>query len=166
MGVEWVAVGAVLAAGALFVGFPFGVAVGYGWRDRISRGRRIRYLVARERRRAEPDGAATALARPDTRPAGRSDGLRVGKPAEEVAAASPGLSARAIAEETGIHDATISRALKKATGSNDSVAKRTGKDGKRRKMPTESELKVVRGDVLQEPGPDRMQLTPLNRTLG
>jgi hypothetical protein len=29
MGVGWVAVGAVLAAGALFVGFPFGVAVGY-----------------------------------------------------------------------------------------------------------------------------------------
>jgi hypothetical protein len=153
MGVEWVAVGAVLAAGALFVGFPFGVAVGYAWRDRISRARRIRHLVEQERRRAELDGAATALARPDTRPAGRSDGLRVGKP--EVAAASPGLSARVIAEETGIPHATISRARKKATGSNDPVAKRTGKDGKRRKMPTKSKLKVVTGDVLQEPGPDR-----------
>jgi hypothetical protein len=65
------------------------------------------------------------------------------------------LSARVIAEETGIPHATISRARKKATGSNDPVAKRTGKDGKRRKMPTKSKLKVVTGDVLQEPGPDR-----------
>jgi hypothetical protein len=152
MGVEWVAVGAVLAAGALFVGFPFGVAVGYAWRDRISRARR--HLVEQERRRAELDGAATALARPDTRPAGRSDGLCVGKPTEEVAAASPGLSARVIAEETGIPQATISRVRKKATGSNDPVAKRIGKDGKRRKT-TKSKLKVVTGDFLQEPGPDR-----------
>jgi hypothetical protein len=127
MGIEWVAIGAVLAAGALFVGFAFGVAVGYAWRDRISRARR--HLVEQERRRAE---LATALARPETRPAGRSDALRVGKPAEEVAAASPGLSARIIAD-----------------------AKRTGKDGKRRKMPTKSKLKVGTGDVLREPGPDR-----------
>jgi hypothetical protein len=125
MGVEWVAVGAVLAAGALFVGFPFGVAVGYAWRDRISRARRI--VVEQERRRVELDGAATAVARPAaTRPAGRSDGLRVGKRAEEVAAASLGRSARVIAEETGIPHATIGRARKKATGSNDPVAKRTG----------------------------------------
>jgi hypothetical protein len=153
MGIEWVAVGAVLAAGALFVGFPFGIAVGYVWRDRISRARRIRHLVEQERRRAEPDGSATALARPDTRPAGRSDGLRIGK--AEVAAASPGLSARVVAGETGIPDATMSRAQKKATGSNDAVAQRTGKDGKHRKMPTKSKLEVVTRDVLQEPGPDR-----------
>ena len=51
--VEWVAIGVVLAAGALFVGFPVGVAVGYAWRDHISRARRARYLVEQERRHAE-----------------------------------------------------------------------------------------------------------------
>jgi hypothetical protein len=139
MGFEWVAVGVVLAAGALFVGFPFGVAVGYAWRDRISRARRVRYLVEQERRRAELDDAAIPLAQPDIRPAGRLDGVRVGKPAEEVAATSPGLSAPVFGEETGIPHAT----------------KRTGKDGKRRKMPTNSKLKVMTSDVLQEAGPDR-----------
>ena len=58
MGVEWIAVGVVLVAGALFIGFPFGVAVGYAWRDRISRARRVRYLVEREQRRgADLSGA-------------------------------------------------------------------------------------------------------------
>jgi hypothetical protein len=52
MFLEWVAVGAILAAGAVLIGFPFGVAVGYAWRDAISRARRIRYLTERERRRA------------------------------------------------------------------------------------------------------------------
>ena len=153
MGVEWVAVGAVLAAGSLFIGFPFGVAVGYAWRDHISRARRIRHVVEQERRRGELDGAATALGRPDTRPAGRSDGLRVGKPTEEVAATSPSLSARVIAEDTGIPHATISRTRKRSTVAHATVA--NGKDGERRKMPTKSKLKVVTGDVLQEPGPDR-----------
>ena len=55
MGSEWVAVAAVLAVGAVFVGFPFGVAVGYLWRDRISQARRMRYLIERERRRAEDE---------------------------------------------------------------------------------------------------------------
>jgi len=71
--IEWVAVGVLLAAGALFIGFPFGVAVGI-----------------------------SALALPDVRPAGRIDVLHVGKPAEEVKAASPGLSAPVIAKEPGI----------------------------------------------------------------
>jgi hypothetical protein len=65
--VEWVAVGVVLAAGAVLVGFPFGIAVGYAWRDRISRARRVRYLIERERRRAELDSAAIAVARADPR---------------------------------------------------------------------------------------------------
>jgi hypothetical protein len=116
MGVfEWVAVGVLLTAGALFVGFPFGVAFGYVWRDRISRARR--HLVEQERRR--------------------------------------GLSARVIAEETDIPHATINRARRKATESNNPVAKRIGKDGKRRKMPTNPKLNVVTGDVPQEPGPGR-----------
>jgi hypothetical protein len=56
---EWAVVGVILAAGALFIGFPFGIAVGYKWRDRISRARRAR--VALERRRAELDDAAPAV---------------------------------------------------------------------------------------------------------
>jgi hypothetical protein len=52
MFLELAAVGAILAAGAVLIGFPFGVAVGYAWRDAISRARRIRYLTERERRRA------------------------------------------------------------------------------------------------------------------
>jgi hypothetical protein len=47
--------------------FPFGVAVGYAWRDRISRARRVRYLVDRGRRAAELARAAAALARADLR---------------------------------------------------------------------------------------------------
>jgi hypothetical protein len=50
--VEWVVVGMVLVAGALFLGFPFGVAVGYAWRERISRARRARFLTEQERTRA------------------------------------------------------------------------------------------------------------------
>jgi len=52
MFLEWAAVGAILAAGAVLIGFPFEVAVGYASRDAISRARRIRYLTERERRRA------------------------------------------------------------------------------------------------------------------
>ena len=67
MGVaEWVAVGVILVAGALFVGFPVGVAVGYAWRDHISRARRARYLVEQERRHAE-------LRRQDKWPAEETD---------------------------------------------------------------------------------------------
>jgi hypothetical protein len=53
MGVEWVVVGVVLAAGAVFPGLPAGIAIGYAWRHRISRMRRLRYLEERERRRVE-----------------------------------------------------------------------------------------------------------------
>jgi hypothetical protein len=51
MGIEWIAVGAVMFAGALFLGLPVGVAIGYVWRDRISRARRL--LVQQELRRQE-----------------------------------------------------------------------------------------------------------------
>jgi len=40
-----------LAIAALF-GFPFGVLVGYLWRDHISRARRARYRAEQEIRRA------------------------------------------------------------------------------------------------------------------
>jgi uncharacterized protein (DUF2062 family) len=62
---EWIAVGVVMTVGAVLIGFPVGVAVGYAWRNAISRSRRIRYQVERERQRAKPDGAAAALVRDD-----------------------------------------------------------------------------------------------------
>ena len=65
MDIEWVAVGVVMAAGAVLIGFPVGVVVGYVWRDRISRARRIRYWNELERRRVKPDGAAAVLVRDD-----------------------------------------------------------------------------------------------------
>jgi hypothetical protein len=141
MGIEWVVFGGVLAAGALFVGFPSGVAVGYVWRDRISRARR--HLAEQERRRAELIDSAAAHAR---MVAGRSDGL--GKP-EDVAAASLSPSIRVI----GIPQATASRARKKVNGSKDPVANSKGKDSKR-KAPTKSKLKVT-GDLTQEPDSER-----------
>jgi hypothetical protein len=149
MGSEWVAVGIVVAVGAFFVGFPIGVGVGYAWRDRISRMRRLKF--AQEHRRAEIDRELALL---DNMRAERSDERRVGKPAEEVAAASPGLSTQVRAEATSIPHPTISPAVRKATGSNEPVPMRSD-EGKRRKMPKKSKLRAVPSDV-QEPGPDRI----------
>ena len=42
MDVEWAAVFAVLKTGAVLIGFPLGVAVGYAWRAHISHVRRVR----------------------------------------------------------------------------------------------------------------------------
>jgi len=148
--IEWAAVSVLLAAGALFFGFPFGVAVGYAWRDRISRARRA--LVVQQRRRAELDGAVPALALPDVEPARLVDVLHAGKPAGEPKAASPGPSALVSANETGIPQGTMSRARKKANGSNDRPAERSGQDGKHRKVSTKSRLKIVIGNVLQDRG--------------
>jgi hypothetical protein len=47
----------------------------------------------------------------------------------------PEKSDRAIAAETGFSDTTVLRARKKATASNEAVGKRTGRDGKSRRMP-------------------------------
>jgi hypothetical protein len=141
-----------VATGALFVGFPVGVGVGYAWRDRISRIRRLKF--AQEHRRAEIDRELALL---DNMRAERSDERRVGKPADEVAAASPDLSRQVSAEATSILHPNMSPAIKKATRSKDPLAIRTGEDGKRRKMPKKSKLRIVTGDVLQEPGSSRMQ---------
>lgn len=143
MDIEWTAVGAVLAAGALLVGFPIGIAVGYAWRDRISRARRIRFLAEQERTRTELGGATTVFARPD--------GLR-GKPAIEIATARSSFSARA--RKTDVSKATMSRAQKKSTEPNDPTAKRTEKDSKRRNVSTKSKLKVMTANVVQEPAPN------------
>jgi hypothetical protein len=147
MGVEWIAIGGVLAAGALFVGFPFGVAVGYAWRDSISRSRRLR--VKQELRRAELEGAAAAFAPPDIKLAGRLGKFHVGRPVDDVAAASD-LSAPAAGEPS-----TARPTVKRATGSNKAIAMRNGRDRKRRKVPEKTKLKVVTTEVLQEPGPGR-----------
>jgi hypothetical protein len=146
MDIEWTAVGAVLAGGALFIGFPIGIVIGYAWRDRISRMRRIRYLAEQERRRTELDGATTAFARPD--------GLLGNKQVREIATARSSLSARVIVGENDVSKANVSRAQKKPAGANDPTSKRTGNDSKRRNLPTKSKRKVMTGDVLKEPAPN------------
>lgn len=60
--------------------------------------------------------------------------LPAGKRAEEAIAASPEKSDRAIAEEIGVDHKTVSKARKR-TGDQSPVAKRTGRDGKKRKAP-------------------------------
>jgi hypothetical protein len=67
MGIEWIAIGVVFAAGALFVGLPVGAGVGYWWRDRISRARRLRHRAEHERKDAELHRAVGALARPSAK---------------------------------------------------------------------------------------------------
>jgi hypothetical protein len=57
------------------------------------------------------------------------------KRAEQAIAASPDKSDRAIAEEIGVGSNTVRRARQKATAPCGAVEKRTGKDGKARKMP-------------------------------
>jgi hypothetical protein len=79
MGVEWAAIGVVLAAGALCIGFPLGTVFGYAWRDRISRVRRLR--AKQEWQWAERDRAAMAFARSPAKVAG-TDGKRRKKPTE------------------------------------------------------------------------------------
>ncbi|WP_156898892.1 hypothetical protein [Bradyrhizobium erythrophlei] len=148
MGIEWVAVGIVLVAGALFFGFPIGLAVGYAWRDRISRARRIRFLAEQEQRRWELNAANTAFAGPD----GRSDNL-----VREITARSL-VSDQVIAEEPDVSQATISRVRRKAAGPNDQIAKPADKDGKRRNVPTKSKLKVMTSDVPQKSALDRTSM--------
>lgn len=57
----------------LILGFPFGVFVGYMWRDRISRSRRARYLA--ERNGAARDAWQAQLRSGTTLPSAR-DGNR------------------------------------------------------------------------------------------
>jgi hypothetical protein len=56
-----------------------------------------------------------------------------GKRAEEAVAANPEKSDRAIAEEIGVSQPTVSRARKRAVDTDVSTEKRTGKDGKKYK---------------------------------
>jgi hypothetical protein len=50
-------------------------------------------------------------------------------------AANPEKSDRAIAEEIGVHHSTVNEARKRSTAGNPTVEKRTGRDGKTRRMP-------------------------------
>jgi hypothetical protein len=86
--VEWVVVGAVMAAGALFCCFSFGVVVGYAWRDRISLMRRCR--VDQELKFAELDRAlAVAL--------------------DEAVAANSNKSDRSFAKVIGLRDKSVTK---------------------------------------------------------
>lgn len=69
-----------------------------------------------------------------------------GERAEAAVKANPGKSDRTIAEELGVSHTTVQRA-RKATGTNVPVEKRTGKDGKARKMPRH---KTVTKEKMQE----------------
>ena len=135
--------GIVVAAGALLIGFPVGVGVGYAWRDRISRIRRLK--LAQEHRRAEID---RELAHLDAMRAARADG-----PADETVATSPLASEPPTAEATNVGEGPVRRARRKATPSGEEIGKRTARDGKARKAPRKVKLKIVRGDVIQEPAP-------------
>jgi hypothetical protein len=58
-----------------------------------------------------------------------------GTRAADAVAKNPEKSNVVLAEELGVGEATVRRARKKSTSSHDEVEKRTGKDGKSRKLP-------------------------------
>ncbi len=73
--------------------------------------------------------------------------------AAKAVAETPGKSDRAIAAELGVGLGTVQRARKKSTDPHESVeppAKRIGKDGKARKLPTKRAPAVIESD--DEPG--------------
>ena len=65
--------------------------------------------------------------------------IPAGEYAAKAVAANPGKSDRAIAAAIGVGSNTVRRA-RKATAPNGAVAKRLGKDGKARKLPTRSPM--------------------------
>jgi hypothetical protein len=148
MDIEWIAVGIVLACGAVFAGFPVGVGVGYAWRARISRMRRLQ--AAEEQRRAKIDHELAQLN------AMRAE-HRDGNPPEEAVSADANSSDSAIAEAIDVGKDKVRRARRKVIPSGTEVAKRTARDGTARKAPRKVKLKVITGDVAQEPKQDRGQ---------
>jgi hypothetical protein len=151
MGIEWIAVGIVMAGGAVFVGFPVGVGVGYAWRARISRMRRLQ--ATEEQRRTKID---RELARLDAMRAEHPDG----NPPEEAVSADANSSGSTIAEAIDVGKEKVRRvrrARRKVIRSSTEVAKRTARDGTARKAPRKVKLKVITGDVVQEPEQDRGQ---------
>ena len=80
--------------------------------------------------------------------------LPAGARAAKAVAENPGMSDRAIAAEIGVGLGTVQRARKKSTDPHESVgppAKRIGKDGKARKLPTKRAPTVTEPDD-DEPG--------------
>lgn len=74
-----------------------------------------------------------------------------GQRAADAISKNPGKSDRAIAEEIGVSDQTVGRARRR-TATPVAVTKRTGKDGKRRKMPRRKPKPEPPADVIiQEP---------------
>lgn len=138
-----VAVGAALAASALFICFCFGVVVGYAWRDRISRTRRLR--VEQERNLEKLDGAL-GLALSDVMPTEHSDDHSTDK----AVATNATTSDRAIASAIPADNAKMSHAQRRSAVADATFGKRSGLDGKAPKKP---ELKVVTAD--QEPEQQR-----------
>lgn len=65
-----------------------------------------------------------------------------GKRAEEAVVANPEKSDRAIADDIGVSNQTVRRARAKSTVTNVTVEKRTGKDGKTRKLPKRPKVKT------------------------
>jgi hypothetical protein len=63
-------------------------------------------------------------------------GVAYVRASERARGLDPTKSDRANAEAIGVSDKTVAKARKAATAENSAVEKRTGKDGKRRKMPT------------------------------
>ena len=61
--------------------------------------------------------------------------LAPGERAARAVAANPAMSDRAIAEEIGVGNATVSRARRRSTVSDDTVGARTGRDGRTRQQP-------------------------------
>ena len=128
--VEWLVVGAVVAAAALFCCFSFGVVVGYAWRDRISLKRRRR--VDQELKFAELDRAlAVAL--------------------DEAVTANSNKSDRSFAKAIGLSVKSVTKARKSAAKKS-AVGERDRVDGKAKKI----KLRVVTGDVLEGPGHERI----------
>lgn len=72
-----------------------------------------------------------------------ADYVPAGERAAEAVAANPAKSDRAIAEEIGVSHPTVAKARKAATGKSLPVDKRTGRDGKARKLPTRAEREPV-----------------------
>jgi hypothetical protein len=73
-----------------------------------------------------------------------------GDRAAAAIAANPTKSNRAIADDLGVSEPTVRRA-RNATASHDAVGKRTGKDGKARKMPVRRIAKVQDVHVVSIP---------------
>jgi hypothetical protein len=89
---DWAVVGIIMAASAVLIGFPVGVALGYAWRSNISHVRRTFYLIDRERQRALAPTAMGPLLNP---PIVQAEHPRPSRPRTRPAAGKSKASIRA-----------------------------------------------------------------------